>query len=63
MSIHDFHGRLLSRNENSVLFDALRHLRRLEDVQSLLFATETAAGGWNPWSDGIAHHQDAIARA
>ncbi len=63
MSIHDFHSKLSSRNENSVLFEALRHLRRLENVQSLLFKEEAPAGGWNPWSDGIQHHHHAAAWA
>ena len=63
MSIHDFHSKLSSRNESSGLFEALRHLRRLEDIQGLLFQEATTAGGWNPWTDGIAHHQHAAASA
>lgn len=63
MSIHDFHSRLSSRSENSALFQALRHLRRLDDIQSLLFLEESTAGGWNPWSDGIAHHRHAVTTA
>lgn len=51
MSIHDFHSKLSSRNENSVLFEALRRLRRIENVGSLLFSEGTVAGGWNPWTD------------
>lgn len=61
MSIHDFHSKLSSRNESSVLFEALRHLRRLEDIQGLLLE-ESTAGGWNPWSDGHEHHRHAVAR-
>ncbi len=52
MSIHDFHSKLSSQNENSVLFEALRHLRRLENIQGLLFTEEETAAGWNPWADG-----------
>ena len=62
MSIHDFYSKLSSRNENSVLFEALRHLRRLDDVQSLLVEEETA-GGWNPWTDGSEHPRHAVASA
>jgi len=62
MSIHDFHSKLSSRNETSVLFEALRHLRRLENVQSL-FAEESGAGGWNPWTDGSPYNQHAVAKA
>jgi hypothetical protein len=56
MSISDFHSKLSSRNENSVLFQALRQLRRIEDVRGLLFSEETVAGGWNPWTDGTEYH-------
>jgi hypothetical protein len=52
MSIHDFHSKLSSRNEHNVLFEALRQLRRIDDVRSLLFE-ETTLGGWNPWSDAV----------
>lgn len=53
MSIHDFHSKLSSRNEdNNALLEALRQLRRLEDFRSLLFAEEEeAGGGWYPWND------------
>jgi hypothetical protein len=57
MSIQDFYSALSSRNENNdLLFDALRRLRRMKHVQSLLFADETLAGGWYPW-DGVAVQQ------
>ncbi len=53
MSIHDFHLKLSSRNENNALFEALRRLRRLDDVRSLLFEQEAGGGGgWFPWADG-----------
>jgi DNA-binding GntR family transcriptional regulator len=63
VSIQDFHSKLSSRNENSVLFQALRHLRRLENIQSVLFQEEeeTTAGGWGQWTDGHQHHHLAIA--
>jgi len=63
MSIHDFHAKLSSRSENSGLFEALRHLRRLEDIQGLLLREDSVAGGWNPWTDGTAHHRNAVAEA
>lgn len=62
MSIQDFHSKLLSLNENSVLFEALRQLRRIEDVRGLLFDEETTASGWNPWN-GYEHPQNAVAGA
>ncbi|HBL26828.1 MAG TPA: hypothetical protein DD490_08345 [Acidobacteria bacterium] len=53
MSIHAFHATLSSRNENdNLLFDALRRLRRIENVRTLFQAEETLAGGWYPW-DGV----------
>lgn len=63
MSIHDFHLKLSSRNESSVLFEALRQLRRIDDIRCLLFAGNTSAAGWNPWGDGHENHQDVVAGA
>lgn len=63
MSIHDFHSKLSSRNETSVLFEALRHLRQLENVQNLFAAEEAGAGGWNPWTDGSTYSRHAVAKA
>jgi len=52
MSIHDFHSKLSSRIENnSALFEALRRLRRLDDVRTFLFEEEIAEFGWYPWTD------------
>lgn len=59
MSIHDFHSKLSSRNQN-VLFEALRRLRRLENV-GILLSEESTLAGWNPWMDGTAHHRPAVA--
>jgi hypothetical protein len=59
MSIHDFHSKLSSRNETQGLFEALRRLRRLDDIRSLLF-TETVAGGWYPWNEGTEAYQHAV---
>lgn len=59
MSIHDFHSKLSSRNETQGVFEALRRLRRLEDIRSLLF-TETVAGGWYPWNEEGAPYQHAV---
>ena len=63
MSIHDFHSKLSSRNETSILFEALRHLRGLENVQSLVADEEAGAGGWNPWTDGSTYNRHAVAKA
>lgn len=63
MSISVFHSKLSSRNENTALFEALRRLRKLEDIRGLLFSEETAAGGWYPWMDGNEHNQHAVAEA
>lgn len=52
MTIHDFHTKLSSRTEDNTLFEALRQLRRLEDLRGLLLSEdETALGGWYPWTD------------
>jgi len=53
MPIHDFHSKLSARNEDNVLFEALRRLRKIEDVRTLLF-TESTMGGWYPWTDSEA---------
>lgn len=63
MSMHAFHSKLSSRNENNALFEALRRLRKIEDIRSLLFSEETLAGGWYPWTDGNEHHRNAVAKA
>ena len=63
MSIHDFHSKLLSRNENSVLFEALRQLRRIDDFRCLLFGENASATGWKPWGDCRENHQDVVAGA
>ena len=61
MSIHDFHSQLSTRNENP-LFDALRRLRRVENIRTLLLSNETLAGGWYPW-EGAENQQHSMARA
>ena len=63
MSISVFHSKLSSRNENTALFEALRSLRKIEDIRGLLFSEETTAGGWYPWMDGNEHNQHAVAEA
>jgi len=63
MSIHDFHSKLSSRNEDNPLFEALRRLRRLEDFRGLLFAEEAVGGGWYPWSDASGYPPAATAEA
>lgn len=64
MTIHDFHSKLSSRNEDNVLFEALRRLRRLENFRALLFSEEEeAGGGWYPWSDANGYPQPVHAEA
>lgn len=58
MAIQDFHAELSSRNQNNVLFQALRQLRGLANVKNVLFIEESAAGGgWYPWMDNAQHRQ------
>ncbi|HKV12185.1 MAG TPA: hypothetical protein VJ725_28830 [Thermoanaerobaculia bacterium] len=47
MLIHEFHSKLDPRNDQSLLFNALRRLRLLRQVTS--FATQE--GGWIVWAD------------
>jgi hypothetical protein len=63
MTIHDFHSKLSSRNEDNVLFEALHRLRRLENFRVLLFIEEEAAGGWYPWNDANGYPQPVHAEA
>lgn len=60
MLIHEFHSKLVARKEQSVLFDALRRLRRLDDPERMVANTDGDGGdggdsgainGWNIWSD------------
>jgi len=63
MSIHDFHSKLSSRSENNSLFEALRRLRRLDHVRTILFSEEETLAGWNPWMDQPQSHRHAGAEA
>jgi len=47
MLIHEFHSKLGSRNDQNLLFDALRRLRSLNRVTSF----STQEGGWIVWAD------------
>lgn len=59
MAIQDFHAALSSRNQDNLLFQALRQLRGLANVKNVLFLEEEAAagGGWYPWMDNAQHRQ------
>jgi hypothetical protein len=45
MSIQEFRSRFVSRNEKSVLFDALRRLSRMNDLKALA----GDAPAWGEW--------------
>ena len=47
MQIHEFQSRFVSRDERSVLFNALRRLSRMSDLKFLSLA-EYAWPGWPP---------------
>lgn len=47
MLIHEFHSKLDPRNDQSMLFNALRRLRLLSQVTSF----STQEGGWIVWTD------------
>jgi len=47
MQIHEFQSRFVSRDERSVLFNALRRLSRMSDLKFLSMA-EYAWPGWPP---------------
>lgn len=48
MLIHEFHSKLGSRNDQSLLFDALRRLRLVKDLKSV---ATNAESGWILWTD------------
>ncbi len=58
MSIHDFHSKLANAKEKSVLYDALRRLRLLDQEPASLFASaeedQALAAGWMPWYQMVA---------
>lgn len=51
MLIHDFHSKMVSGKEEGKLIEALRKLRKLENVKALMSATtDQQAGAWNVWA-------------
>lgn len=55
MLIHEFHTKLGSRNEQSLLFDALRRLRLVKDLNSVA----EGEGGWILWADDTTQDPDS----
>jgi hypothetical protein len=51
MQIHDFHSKLTSGNEPSILFQALRNLSLVEDVQAI-FDGSSIDVDWGAWPPG-----------
>jgi hypothetical protein len=58
MQIQDFHSKLTSGNEPSILFQALRNLSLVEDTQTMFAEGEDAFVDWVAWppagGDGFA---------
>jgi hypothetical protein len=48
MNIQEFRSRFISRKEESVLFDALRRLSRMTDLNALIVASYA----WTEWPSG-----------
>lgn len=52
MLIHDFHSKMVSGKEEGMLIEALRRLRKLENITLLMSAsTDQEAGAWNVWAE------------
>jgi hypothetical protein len=59
MFIKEFHSKLVARKEQTVLFDALRRLRLLDDPKRMVMANSDGDGdggdssihGWTVWGD------------
>lgn len=52
MLIHDFHSKMVSGKEEGKLIEALRKLRKLENVKAFVSATkDQEAGAWNVWAE------------
>lgn len=51
MLIHDFHSKMVSGKEEGKLIEALRKLRKMENVKAFMAATkDQEAGAWNVWA-------------
>lgn len=55
MLIHEFHSRLVARNEKNALFEAMRRLRLLDSPQRMVASADSDDGdaldGWTIWSE------------
>jgi len=49
MQIQDFHSKLTSGNEPSILFQALRNLSQVEDTQTMFAEGDDALVDWVAW--------------
>lgn len=67
MFIREFNSKLSSRKEESVLFEALRKLRLLDDPQRMVAADPDDGGdaivGWTVWGDAGTGGQNHSAAA
>jgi len=52
MHIHDFHSKLTSGSEEGNLFQALRTLSLVEDVQFMSDGNVTVTVDWGSWPPG-----------
>jgi hypothetical protein len=52
MHIHDFHSKLTSGSEEGSLFQALRTLSLVEDVQFIADGDATITVDWGSWPPG-----------
>lgn len=55
MLIHEFHSKLVARNEKNALFEAMRRLRLLDSPQRMVASADgddgDAIDGWTIWGD------------
>jgi hypothetical protein len=58
MHIHDFHSKFVSSNEECHLFEALRSLSQVENLQAV-FDDATTMGDWTTWPPMDAHASEA----
>ncbi len=51
MLINDFHSKMVSGKEEGRLIEALRKLRKLENIKALMSESiDQEAGAWNVWA-------------
>ena len=52
MLINDFHSKMVSGKEEGRLIEALRKLRKLENIKAMMSeSTNQEAGAWNVWAE------------